>query len=247
MEHLAVGLLIVLIDLPYDIIGVKFLYWTWHDTDPNIADRHYWVPWNSYYCHLTFGFSFSLIFHKTRSLIDKRPGLSKWEVGSFKSEIISVIATSLFVMPMGCLLFLPIYHPLHDFFGISTEVTVFTAVSISLVLIWKFDRKSNRYTTPEKLDFLSKLLLVHLFLHFLTFLMTVIFLNPEDVSVTGLHEPIGDCKESVAVQTILKTLTKKKYLCATDYDEAYFDFHCLPNQKPPKEAIWYKICGTPFE
>lgn len=36
-EHLAVGLLTVLIDMPYDIIGVKFLHWVWHDTDPNIG------------------------------------------------------------------------------------------------------------------------------------------------------------------------------------------------------------------
>ena len=46
-------------DLPYDIVAVKFVHWTWHDTDPNIYDRHYWVPWNSYYFHLTFGVSFN--------------------------------------------------------------------------------------------------------------------------------------------------------------------------------------------
>lgn len=36
-EHLAVGLMTVLIDMPYDIIGVKYLHWIWHDTDPNIG------------------------------------------------------------------------------------------------------------------------------------------------------------------------------------------------------------------
>lgn len=37
VEHLAVGLMVVLIDMPYDIIGVKYLHWIWHDTDPNIG------------------------------------------------------------------------------------------------------------------------------------------------------------------------------------------------------------------
>lgn len=37
-EHLAVGLMTVLIDMPYDIIGVKYLHWIWHDTDPNIGN-----------------------------------------------------------------------------------------------------------------------------------------------------------------------------------------------------------------
>jgi hypothetical protein len=72
-----VGLLVVLIDLPYDIVSVKFVHWSWHDTDPNIADRHYWVPWNSYYFHLTFAASFTFWFHTVRSWLDRKT--SKWQ------------------------------------------------------------------------------------------------------------------------------------------------------------------------
>lgn len=33
----------------------------------------------------------------------------------------------------------------------------------------------------------------------------------------------------------------------TDYDEKYFDFHCLPNQKPPSfGSRWYTTCGVPL-
>ena len=35
-------------DMPYDVMGVKNLWWVWHDTDSNIFDRMYWVPWTSY-------------------------------------------------------------------------------------------------------------------------------------------------------------------------------------------------------
>lgn len=38
-EHLAVGLMTVLIDMPYDIIGIKYIHWVWHDTDPNIGKK----------------------------------------------------------------------------------------------------------------------------------------------------------------------------------------------------------------
>ncbi|CAG0892824.1 unnamed protein product [Darwinula stevensoni] len=62
-EPFAVGLTEVLIDIPYDIMAVRFVHWTWHDTDPNIFDRHYWVPWNSYYFHATFAASFTFFFH----------------------------------------------------------------------------------------------------------------------------------------------------------------------------------------
>lgn len=37
VEFMAVGLLTVLIDMPYDIIGIKYVHWIWHDTDPNIC------------------------------------------------------------------------------------------------------------------------------------------------------------------------------------------------------------------
>lgn len=80
-EHLAVGLLTVLIDIPYDIIGIKYVHWVWHDTDPNIAERHYWVPWNSYYFHACFSASFQFFYHTTRKVLDRRD-LAKWERGT---------------------------------------------------------------------------------------------------------------------------------------------------------------------
>lgn len=44
-----------------------------------------------------------------------------------------------------------------------------------------------------------------------------------------------------------QTLTKRKYLCTSDYDEGYFDFHCLPGGKPPSDGMeFYTACGTPF-
>ena len=46
-ESAAMGLFVVIFDMPYDIMGIKNLWWTWHDTDANIRDRHYWVPWTS--------------------------------------------------------------------------------------------------------------------------------------------------------------------------------------------------------
>lgn len=36
-------------------------------------------------------------------------------------------------------------------------------------------------------------------------------------------------------------------MCPVDYDEKYFDWHCLPSQKPPAfGARWYTVCGVPL-
>ena len=64
-----VGLLAVLLDLPFDIMGVKLLWWTWHDTDPNIFDRSFHVPWTSYYFHASFAASLCFLFQSSRAAI----------------------------------------------------------------------------------------------------------------------------------------------------------------------------------
>lgn len=49
-EPFAVGLADCLLDVPLDILGIKYLWWTWHDTDPNIFDRSFHVPITRYVC-----------------------------------------------------------------------------------------------------------------------------------------------------------------------------------------------------
>ena len=64
-----VGLCVVLLDIPFDIVGIKQLFWTWHDTNPYIYDRYYHVPWTSYYFHASFAAGFMLLFNGTRDII----------------------------------------------------------------------------------------------------------------------------------------------------------------------------------
>ncbi|GJQ68627.1 hypothetical protein Trydic_g17175 [Trypoxylus dichotomus] len=187
-EPFAVGLGSVLVDTAYDIISVNFLHWTWHDTDPNIYDRFYWVPWNSFYFHSCFAASFTFWFHFTRKLICKT---EKWEADTFVKEIICTLLAGFLGTPGGVLMFIPIYHPLHDIFKLHSE--------------------------------------------------------PENEIAIGLAEPIGPCDEYLPIQTAFGlVLKKRKYLCATDYDEKYFNWDCLPDKKPPPYgSIWYTACGVP--
>ncbi|XP_076265121.1 uncharacterized protein LOC143199182 [Rhynchophorus ferrugineus] len=249
-EPFAVGLVVVLIDIPYDIVSVRFAHWFWHDTDPNIYDRHYYVPWNSYYFHTTFAASFTFWFHYFRRLMC--PSNGKWICS--KSVIRELFATMLAAVmgPIGgIILFLPIYHPLHDGYKIHSEVTFFILFTISLVIIWSADRKPRNESTKSKtkLHWTTKLICLHLIIHYSSFLSMTIFFNPEDEIATGVKETIGPCDEYSSIMTASgKILSKRKYLCPTDYDEKYFDWSCLPGKKPPSNgARWYTACGVPFE
>lgn len=54
-EACAAGVLIVMLDVPFDMTGPVAGWWRWFDTDPNIAHRWAGVPVTSYYWHLAFG------------------------------------------------------------------------------------------------------------------------------------------------------------------------------------------------
>ncbi|XP_065566105.1 uncharacterized protein LOC136030926 [Artemia franciscana] len=254
-EPFAVGLTVVLIDIPYDIMCVNFLHWTWHDTDPNIADRFYWVPWNSFYFHATFAASFTFFFHFwKRVIIGQKPSDSKWRAGTAKQELICATLTGLCGMPGGVLQFIPLYHPLHDIFKIHSENCFFMLAATFLFIAWSADRQqkdpSARLKVVSVRSFLRRINenVISLMLHYSCYLGIVIFGKPENEVSTGPHEKLGPCNEIVPVQTVFgMTLEKRKYLCSRDYDEKYFDFHCLPDGKIPEDGSeWYTICGVPL-
>ncbi|XP_060521139.1 uncharacterized protein LOC132698828 [Cylas formicarius] len=251
-EPFAVGLVVVLIDIPYDIVSVRFMHWFWHDTDPNIYDKHYWVPWNSYYFHAAFAASFTFWFDFLKRTFC--PSEGKW-VKSNRCflELVTTVITG-FVGPIGgILLFIPIYHPLHDNYKIHSEVTFFILFTIFLLIIWSADRKPRNDDNLNKkshvVHWTTVLLVVHLVLHYAVFLSMTLFFNPEDEVSTGIKEQIGPCDEYVFIRTATGTsLPKRKYLCATDYDEQYFNWSCLKNKNPPRNgSVWYTTCGVPFK
>lgn len=245
-EPFAVGLSIVLMDIPFDIIGIKFLFWTWHDTDPNIYDRHYWVPWTSYYFHASFGSSFAILFFGTRHLLCSSP--SKFESDGFVKETVCTLISGLLAMPLGVLQFIPVYDLLHYQIKIHTEVCVFLLLSFYFIIVWASDRHPTKEArmTPNR-GWFDELALV-VFLHFPTYVLLALFESPESIRSVGLHEKTGDCSAISSIQTASgQVLSKKTFLCSSNYDEGYYDFHCLPGSKPPTDGLdWYTICGNAF-
>lgn len=249
-EPMAAGLVEVLVDIPYDITAVKFVHWTWHDTDPNIYDRHYWVPWNSYYFHMTFGTAFTFALHFFRRRITGTD--DKGVVSTPGKEILCAVLAGLCGMPGGVLQFIFLYHPLHDTYGIHTENCAIIIISLYVLIVWTADRRApmgSRKQPGETFHWSALIIAFNMIFHHGLYLWMVLFKNPEEEVSIGLHETPGNCSQTSDVYTAFGGVLKKKtYLCADDYDEKYFDFHCLPGGNPVGDgASWYTICGTPFE
>jgi hypothetical protein len=105
----------VMIDFPYDIMGIKLLWWTWHDSDGNIYERSYWVPWTSYHFHMTFACSFTFLYNYSRRYFTGLSGLiSEADVESLPfaqrrlcynwvGELKAMLLTGFLTFPVGTL------------------------------------------------------------------------------------------------------------------------------------------------
>ena len=65
-QPFAMGTFVVLLALPVELLGAKFLWWTWHDTDPLLADRLLGVPCHALFYYYYFAFAFSCVHHVLR-------------------------------------------------------------------------------------------------------------------------------------------------------------------------------------
>jgi len=250
-EGPAVGLGAVLLDIPYDIMGIKLLWWTWHDTDPNIYDRMYWVPWTSYYFHASFACSFTWMLKLSRKVLLTEE--YNWK--RFVREIMCAVFAGATAFWVGAAQFLPVYHVFHDFYQVPTECCVMAFLGFYALLVWIGDRSPKKEARPDKTkaNYWFDELGIVVILHYFFYMGLVLIADPANIVFTGLHEPIGPCEKWVDIKGIISglKLKKRRYLCPTRYDEPYFDFHCLPNKTAPiprdgKPVEWYTICGTPF-
>lgn len=177
-----VGLNIFLIDFPYDTIGIKFVHWTWHDTDPNLEDRLYWVPLTSYYFHMVFSASFVFWFFPKNINLDFLLTRQK--------EILSSLTAIFLSTPSGILCFSILYHPLHDIYNVPTHVIIMFLIAIYVMLASLKQKQRNRFDRPHTI-------IIYIIVYYTTFLCLTLWGRPENEVSTGRHEEIGPCNITV--------------------------------------------------
>mmetsp|Transcript_2906 Transcript_2906/g.4173 ORF Transcript_2906/g.4173 Transcript_2906/m.4173 type:complete len:601 (-) Transcript_2906:1140-2942(-) len=221
-EGPTLALMVILLDIPYDVMGIKLLWWTWHDTDSNIRDRHYWVPWTSYYFHMTFACAFTLIYNAMRRRmtgmsgtysqdeIERMPYSRKLKANNFRGEFIAMGTAGLFAMPFGICQFVPGYHWGRDFFNIHAEFTTLVLAAIYLsVAIYGFlhrrptdvrevgerERGRDDKRSGRGRWYYDEAYLAML-IHFGHYMILILVANPQTYQVLGLHQPMGSAPGS---------------------------------------------------
>eukprot|EP00062_Callorhinchus_milii_P013839 gi/632962477/ref/XP_007897334.1/ PREDICTED: uncharacterized protein LOC103182226 [Callorhinchus milii] len=262
-EPFAVGLGSLLIDIPFDIMGVKLLWWTWHDTDPNIFDKHYSVPWASYMFHLSTASTFTFFINSGRAC-----GQLMW-FSCGKILLSKAICTEL-----GDVRFLSGFWKISSIKPFQSQLSptqkrnskartennhrklqisiigIHQGDALFVFIVWTADRNNPRKSKENATRgwWLKHEIGQGVLLHFLFLALLVIYSQPEHQVSIGLHEIAGPCNQTKAITSALGVVEyRRAYLCTEDYDKAMFDWHCVPGAKPPSHGTdWYTICGTPF-
>ena len=146
-EGFVAGLLIVALDVPFDIIGPKVGWWSWSAVDPLLAYRWCGVPVTSYYWHLAFGGILAAFTSAMGSHVD-RP-----------RKLLLTLPASLLTIVLGVIAFLPL-HGLAAI-GVSHGIVVGCAWAICAVILIVAPKRPSE--SPDRL--LLTLPLVFLGLH----------------------------------------------------------------------------------
>lgn len=218
------GMVACLFYAPYDIIGAKFLWWTWHDTDFPIAVRLLGAPVSSSLWVLLFTASFAW-------LIDKALGRKR------SDEITAKVFALGFALVAGCstLLMMVQITIVQQIDGGAPGYGALAGGWIAYAALVILGRKRAMPEPPRAGD---RLLLGAAIAYFTVLVAIMAFANPVTHVSTGVHQTVGECYVEA---TDITGFTRHEFLCASDFDEDY-SFECV--DEPPADGTqWYTICG----
>eukprot|EP00928_Gymnodinium_smaydae_P079151 TRINITY_DN6314_c0_g7_i1.p1 TRINITY_DN6314_c0_g7~~TRINITY_DN6314_c0_g7_i1.p1 ORF type:complete len:883 (-),score=103.75 TRINITY_DN6314_c0_g7_i1:398-2953(-) len=234
---------------PYDLCGARFLWWTWHNSDPGVKDRWLGVPAGSTCFTMTFGFALCFL----RRLAADR--------GFSKSKSLGLMCLS---TPLMMLLINVFTVAGLEKVGMPGKRAVLVAIATfagivlrELVRTRSQDRKS---AAGQPLISECRTTRFALAMHFLVFVFVMARYSPETQISTGAHQEFGPCS---VTDIDLLGYPRTRYLCNSHLPEFYFSLKCAPALEgaqgrwahvTPEQAIaqrkdgvasWYTVCGQP--
>ncbi len=219
------GLAAILFYAPYDIIGAKFLWWTWHDSDLPISNRLLGVPIGSTIWVITFVATFAWLLGR---VIDEDPEVGR-RTAAKGLALVAGLTTIVMVLQMTVIQQLDggIPGPI----GLLVVVVLYGGVALR--------GRSQAELQPTRPN--DRLIWGAIAAYFVTLTIIVASFDPATHRSASLHQTYGRCH--VEAKDIAG-FTRFEFLCAEDFDED-FSFDCTPSL-PAHGDGWYTVCGKPF-
>lgn len=217
------GLLGSLFYAPYDIVGAKFSWWTWHDSDAPIANRLLGAPIGSTMWVITFVATFAYILNR---VIDRDPAVARRSTPVKAIGLVALCSSLVMMIQMTGL------QQLDG--GVPGVRALLTVIAIYGAIVWSGWRRRGP-GQPRPGDGLLRGMACA---YFVALALIMACFDPRTHVNTSMHQTYGACHVEA---TDITGLTRYKYLCAEDYDED-FTFACV-DRLPAEGSEWYTVCG----
>lgn len=226
---------------PYDVVGAKFLWWTWHDTDPPIARRLLGAPIGSTMWTITFVAAFSLLAGRA---LDRDPRVS-WRTIAKAAAMVCGLSTLLMMVQMTGLQQLDGGAP--GPVGLGVLVAIYAGLAA-----WGMRKAAAGRTgeaaaegassgsAPGGLRPADRVLFAAVLVYFAALIGIGAAFDPASHRSASVHQTVGPCR--VEEKDITGAI-RHKYLCVEDFDED-FTLACL-DRPPESGSVWYTVCGRP--
>eukprot|EP00005_Dracoamoeba_jomungandri_P006931 CAMPEP_0174269066 /NCGR_PEP_ID=MMETSP0439-20130205/39740_1 /TAXON_ID=0 /ORGANISM="Stereomyxa ramosa, Strain Chinc5" /LENGTH=247 /DNA_ID=CAMNT_0015357633 /DNA_START=262 /DNA_END=1002 /DNA_ORIENTATION=- len=221
---------------PTDLIGAKYMWWTWHNSDPLYSNRDHGVPPASPFWVMAYIGGLAV----TLRIFCGQKNFDKW--GSFTSFVVLPVVvgfvSSFIVMTFP---FNLIFHPMILVGGFSAfDAMIVFRVLLFVGVIYAVFKGNFSFRFSGIPNFFTLLTLIYI-----GTLVTVTMFEPEKVRSTSYRQAIGgDCEE---LETCFwGAFERKKFLCPSTVgdNEGLFSFSCLDLQQMPlPNQTWYTVCG----
>lgn len=218
------GLAAIVFYAPYDIIGAKFLWWTWHDTDKPIANRLLGVPIGSTVWVIIFVATFAWLIGR---VVDRDPAVSP---KSFAKGVALVMAFCTLMMMVQMAPLQQLDSGIPGVRGLVALVLLYAGIAA-----WGWRRSTRE--APRAADRILNAGIVGYFVVLAAIMATF---DPATHRSASLHQTYGPCDVEA---TDIAGHTRRKFICAQQYDED-FSFDCVA-ELPAEGAHWYTVCGRP--
>uniref|UniRef100_A0A0G4HUB6 DUF7802 domain-containing protein n=1 Tax=Chromera velia CCMP2878 TaxID=1169474 RepID=A0A0G4HUB6_9ALVE len=240
-----------------DQVGLKQLWWTWHNDEPLYADRNFGVPIASSFWILSSVASLSFLMRVVENFtpFEKVPSILLVPysvlIGLSANLLLMHIPFNLLYHPMATMLGLPARYP----FDLLRVICLLRVVFSEIFL---YGRKR---ATDSSFGFSSSISL-GVFVYVLSILSIALFFDPTLVRRASFGQPLSvdpaECVSSTEA-SFWGAFQRRRFVCrVTDEDgtggaEALrdnYDFSCLaykalPSSEDPASLSFYEVCGTP--
>jgi hypothetical protein len=209
---------------PYDIVGAKFLWWTWHDTDPAIANRILGAPAGSSMFVIGFAGAFAWLLGR---VVDRDPAVSR----------ATIVKGFALVCGLSTLLMMVQVTALRELDGgVPGPRGLVAMIVLFSIVAWTGLRRAS----PGARLPVNRTFHIALMVYFCAFVAIAAAFDPSTHRSTSLHQTYGPCHVAT---TDVTGVTRYAYLCAADFDED-FTFDCTT--LPADGADWYEVCGRAY-